>query len=265
MQTITEIVEKVTKETGDAYHDIRFICGDGSVSFYSGLLVPLSPLLTSVMDAVPCCVRNDSIMIHLDGFSKETVQAFVRCISTGETQNLTQTQLEEVMQLKENLRMDLELDRQVKVKEEKIDHQLPPPLTPQQVEEEQDRLMKKVMTKVEMFNGGAVMVPCTECGKAFSHYDELCLHYREHYEESLRRRKVVNNKPSLIVSDNPTIPIPKKPRGRPRKSTEEKKVSKRTPKKLKEKNKEELVSSSAPRRERSSSSEKEFKCANPTF
>lgn len=44
------------------------------MSFYSGLLVPLSPLLISVMDAVPCCVRNDPIVIHLDGFSKETVQ-----------------------------------------------------------------------------------------------------------------------------------------------------------------------------------------------
>ena len=147
--------------------------------------------------------------------------------------------------------MNLQLEKlpeapgQIKVKEEKIDHYQPLQLTRQEIEMEHNRLMKKVMENIDTFNRGATSVPCSECEKSLS-FEILIHHYKEHID-SLESRKVEWNKPREIVNEEPK---PKKPRGRPRKSAEEKKVAK--------------VALSTKRR-RSSSSEKEFKCANPTF
>jgi len=251
-EAITQIVDKVTNGTGDTYHDIQFICRDGSVSFFSSLLVhQSSSLLSSIISQVPCCVRNDPIVVYLDGFGEATVQAFVQCVSTGVSRNLTQRQVEEVVKLGEILRMNLQLEKlpeapgQIKVKEEKIDHYQPLQLTRQEIEMEHNRLMKKVMENIDTFNRGATSVPCSECEKSLS-FEILIHHYKEHID-SLESRKMEWNRPREIVDEGPK---PKKPRGRPRKSAEEKKVVK--------------VALSSKRR-RSSSSEKEFKCANPTF
>ena len=162
-----------------------------------------------------------------------------------------------------NLTLDM-VGEHIKVKDEKIDHHLPLPLTREQVEGEHDRLTKMVMEKIEMFNGGAPLVPCSECEDLLS--QEIIFHHYKEHVESVCRKKVLNNKPAVLVSDYPMIPVTKKPRGRPRKSTEEKKVSKQTPNRnLKGRKSNKELASPIPRRDRSSSSEKEFKCANPTF
>ncbi len=161
------------------------------------------------------------------------------------------------------LRLDMVEEQHIKVKDEKIDHHLPLLLTREKVEGEHDRLTKMVMEKIEMFNGGATLVPCSECEDLLS--QEIIFHHYKEHVESVCRRKVLNSKPGVLVSDYPMIPVAKKTRGRPRKSTEEKKVSKQTPhRNLKGKSNKGLASP-IPRRDRSSSSEKEFKCANPTF
>ena len=163
---------------------------------------------------------------------------------------MNKAQLDEVVKLKETLMMTFRLEtssEQIKVKKENIDQCPLPLLTRSEVEMEHNRLTKIVMEKFDKFNCGAVLVPCSECGESLSQ-ELLILHYKEHID-SLGRRTVVSKKPDVIVSNNPTA---KKPRGRPRKSTEDSsKVSK--------------VVSASPRRDRSNSSEKEFKCANPTF
>ena len=174
----------------------------------------------------------------------------MQCISTGVSRHLTEAQVQEVIKLGEILKMHLQLEKlpeapgQIKVKEEKIDHCQPLQLTREEIEMEHNRLMKKVMENIDKFNQGATSVPCSECEKSLS-YEILIHHYKEHIDSLKSRKRELKRPREEIVNEEQK---PKKPRGRPRKSAEEKKVAK-----------------VAARIDRSSSSEKDFKCANPTF
>ena len=124
----------------------------------------------------------------------------------------------------------------VKIKTEKIDPVISENEKSQlEIEVEQNRLTKIVMMKMDEFANGAKRLSCSECSKLLSQ-SKLILHYKEHID-------------SLESKSKEEVKF-KGERGRSSKGKE-------TKKKLQD---------ASPRRDRSSSTEeKVFTCANPTF
>ena len=120
----------------------------------------------------------------------------------------------------------------VKIKTEKIDPVISENEKSQlEIEVEQNRLTKIVMLKMDEFANGAKRLSCSECSKMLNQ-SKLILHYKEHID-SLESKSIEQ------MED----------RGRSRKGKE-------TKKKLQD---------VSPRDRSSSSEEKVFTCANPTF
>ena len=106
--------------------------------------------------------------------------------------------------------------------------------SPEEIEVEQSRLTKMLMSKMEDFESGSKQLRCSECSKVLSKA-KMVLHYKEHIDN--------------VAKNEDSVPeVKKKPRGRPKK--EPKLPPLRLP---------------PPAYEESSDDEKVFHCANPTF
>ena len=185
-------------------------------------------------------------------------QSLVQCISNGRSSLRSKAALEKVLDLREMLGLDLKLDVSVekrspydsessvkvetrsnaydfdavKIKTEKIDPVISENEKSQlEIEVEQNRLTKIVMLKMDEFANGAKRLSCSECSKMLNQ-SKLILHYKEHIDS-------LESKSKEQMED----------RGRSRKGKE-------TKKKLQD---------VSPRDRSSSSEEKVFTCANPTF
>ena len=76
--------------------------------------------------------------------------------------------------------------------------------SPVEIEAEQSRLTKMLMSKMEDFENGSKQLRCSECSKVLSKA-KMVLHYKEHID------KVAKNE------DLNNAEVKKKPRGRPKK------------------------------------------------
>ena len=111
-----------------SYRDLTFICGDQALSYHQGILIPLSPMLESIVQGELChpSLPINNVTITLDNVNMESVRVLMELVYTGQSKACFSEACSGVQKLASMLGFeDLQIDIQEDIHEKGVDDKRP--------------------------------------------------------------------------------------------------------------------------------------------